>query len=359
MTRIAPANRYTLHPSFGDFYFDPRMALSRGYSGANVRVGPRHWTRGSAAGFWSRADLDAALGRPDVVHANNFWCPTTLRTSRLVYTCYDLGFLVEPAWTTEANRVGCFQGMFRSAIHADWIVAISESTRAHYLETFPHFPADRIRVIHPCSRFDPAALRARRPSRAAPLEPGRYWLSVGTIEPRKNQRRLAQAYARYLALGGAAMPLVLAGGSGWLMEDFAATLRDLGVDPHVLRLGYVDDAELAWLYRNCFANLYPSLFEGFGLPVLEGMQFGAPTIASNASSIPEVAGEAAILVAPEDVEAWAQAMLRLANDTGMRAALGARAGARASAFDWRVSAQRLLDLYGEAMRSPKREALAA
>jgi glycosyltransferase involved in cell wall biosynthesis len=276
-----------------------------------------------------------------------------------VYTCYDLGFLVEPAWTTEANRVGCFQGMFRSAIHADWVVAISESTRAHYLRTFPHFPADRTRVIPPCSRFDPAALKPRPPARAASLEPGRFWLSVGTIEPRKNQRRLAQAYARYLALGGEPMPLVLAGGSGWLMEDFASTLRDLGIEPRVVRTGYVDDGELAWLYRNCFANLYPSLFEGFGLPVLEGMQFGAPTIASNASSIPEVAGDAAILLHPEDVEAWAQAMLRLANDAGARAAFGLRAAARASAFDWRESARRLLDLYDEAVHTPRREALAA
>jgi glycosyltransferase involved in cell wall biosynthesis len=351
MLEIAPSHRYSLYPGFGDFYFDPRMAFTWGYAGGRVR--PRHFTRAAAAAFWNRPDVEAALGQPDVVHANNFWCPTQLAASRLVYTCYDLGFLVEPAWTTEANRVGCFEGMFRSSIAADWVVAISEATRSHYLRTFPHFPPERVRVIHPASRFADARTPGRRPSRLVQSQAGRFWLSVGTIEPRKNQLRLAQAYARYLVLGGEPMPLVFAGGRGWLMEDFESRIAALGIAANVIFAGYVNDEELAWLYRNCYANLYPSLFEGFGLPVLEGMQFGAPCILSNASSLPEVAGDAARLVAPDDEEAWARAMLALANDRAARDGLAAASRAQAARFDRDASARRLLDLYGEAVREPK------
>lgn len=354
LLEIAPAHRYTLFPSFGDFYFDPRMPMSSPYRGARVRYGPRHFTRESAAAFWNAAQLEVALGAPDVVHANNYWCPVQLRSSRLVYTCYDLGFTVDPGWTTETNRVGCFEGVFRSAVAADWVVAISEASRAQYLSVFPHFPQDRIRVIYPCSRFAGSAGEGRPPRALEGISPGAFWLSVGTIEPRKNQLRLAQAYARYLALGGVPIPLVLAGGKGWLMEAFPETLARLGIAGKVVMTGYATDEELAWLYRHCLANLYPSLFEGFGLPVLEGMQFGAPTLVSNASSLPEVAGDAAILLSPEDTEAWARAMLRISTDRGERERLGAAARARAARFDRRESAAALLRLYEDAVASPKR-----
>ena len=152
------------------------------------------------------------------------------------------------------------------------------------------------------------------------------------------------------------MPLVLAGGKGWLMDDFATELDGLGIARQVVLTGYVSDEELAWLYRNCYANLYPSLFEGFGLPVLEGMQFGAPTIVSNTSSLPEVAGDAAILLDPLDIEAWAQAMLALAGNPFERERLAAASHARARQFDRVASAKALLALYEEAMATPRRAA---
>jgi glycosyltransferase involved in cell wall biosynthesis len=354
MLEIAPRHRYSLFPSFGDFYFDPLMPVANPYRGAHVRYGPRHLSRESAAAFWSSASLEKSVGRPDVIHANNFWCPVQLAESRLVYTCYDLGFMADPRWTTEANRVGCFEGMFRSAIAADWVVAISASSRASYLRAFPHFPEERIRVIHPCSRFADASSEGHRPKSMGDIRAGGFWLSVGTIEPRKNQARLAQAYARYLALGGAAMPLVLAGGAGWLMEGFERQLEELGIGARVVMTGYVSDDELAWLYRNCYANLYPSLYEGFGLPILEGMQFGAATVSSDSTSMPEVAGDAAILVPPEDVEGWARAMLRLGADRGERDRLAAAARSRAARFDRKASAAALLSLYEEALAAPRR-----
>jgi glycosyltransferase involved in cell wall biosynthesis len=354
MLELAPEHSYSLYPSFGDFYFDALMPFLNPYAGGHVHYGPRHLSRETARVFWNGPAVESVLNRPDIVHANNFWCPTQLASSRLIYTFYDMSFAVEPAWTTEANRVGCFDGVFRSAISADWVVAISEASRAHYLSMFPHFPADRIRVIYPCSRFADSSAEGKRPKALDDVPAGGYWLSVGTIEPRKNQRRLVEAYARYLALGGAPMPLVLAGGKGWLMEDFKKHLVELGVEAHVMMIGYVSDDELIWLYRNCYANLYPSLFEGFGLPVLEGMQFGAATLASNTTSIPEVAGDAAILLAPEDTEGWAQVMLRLAGNRLERDQLSAAALKQAGRFDWKRSAEALLQLYEEALASPKR-----
>lgn len=357
MLELAPEHRYSLYPSFGDFYFDACMPIINPYSGRDTHYGPRHLSRESARKFWSGEEVESALNKPDVIHANNFWCPTQLVSSRLIYTFYDMGFAVEPTWTTEANRVGCFDGVFRSAMAADWVVAISQASKAHYLSVFPHFPEARIRVIYPCSRYVDSAVAGERPKALKDVSAGGFWLNVGTIEPRKNQHRLVEAYARYLALGGAPMPLVLAGGKGWLMEDFHDYLSALGIQAHVVMTGYVSDAELIWLYRHCYANLYPSLFEGFGLPVLESMQFGAPTLASNSTSMPEVAGEAAILLDPEDTEGWAQAMLRLSENKHERDQLSAAALAQADRFDCKLSASALLQLYAEAVASPKRTGL--
>ena len=354
MLELAPEHRYSLFPSFGDFYFDSLMPILNPYSGRHTHYGPRHLSRETARKYWTGDEVETVLGNPDVVHANNFWCPKQLASSRLVYTFYDMGFAVEPSWTTEANRIGCFDGVFRSAMVADWVVAISEASKAHYLSVLPHFPEERIRVVYPCSRFtDPSAV-GKRPKALENVSQGDFWLNVGTIEPRKNQRRLVEAYARYVALGGVPMPLVLAGGKGWLMENFQHHLNELGIDAHVVMTGYVSDDELIWLYRHCYANLYPSLFEGFGLPVLEGMQFGAATLTSNATSIPEVAGNAAILLSPEDTEVWAQAMLRLAANRSTRDQLSAAAVVQAERFDWKLSAAALLQLYEEAIALPKR-----
>ena len=354
MLDIAPHEHFTLYPSFGDFYFDSQMPSKNPYARQNVDYGPKHNSYEEACQFWSSLDLEESLGVPDIVHANNFWCPTELVSSRLIYTLHDMCFLVEPNWTTETNRIGCFDGVFRSSIVADWVIAVSEASRAHYLKLFPYFPKDRIRVIYQCSRFLDSFALGVRPKALDNIAIKGYWLSVGTIEPRKNQQRLVEAYANYLKLGGAPMPLVIAGGNGWLMDDFKAHIAELGIEAHIVMTGYVTDDELIWLYRNCYANLYPSLFEGFGLPVLEGMQFGAPTITSNSTSIPEVAGDAAILIQPEDVDGLTQAMLQLATNSVERDQLSALGLKQAKRFEWKQSASILLELYKEAMSTPKR-----
>ena len=126
MIAVAPQNQYSLFPSFGDFFLDAEMPLINPYDGAQLHYGPRHINREFARNFWDDGGLESAIGRPDVLHCNNFWVPIQVKSSRIIYTLYDLGFTTDADWTTEENRVGCFEGVFRSSIVADWVVAISE-----------------------------------------------------------------------------------------------------------------------------------------------------------------------------------------------------------------------------------------
>ena len=340
---------FVFYPHFGDLYWEPNPKACS-CPGSGCRMGPTfRWFEKSKA-FWRRppADFEARLGNPDIVHSNNFFCPTGLAKARLVYTLYDLSFMENPQWTTEQNRVGCLEGVFGASLRADYILSISQATLEHFLRVYPHYPRERTAVMHLASRFGQASPQTP-PKRLRGVTPGQYWLCVGTIEPRKNQERLFEAMAK---LPGN-RPLVLAGGRGWLMEDVARKVADLGLTNRVKLTGYVDDAELAWLYANSFGFVYPSLFEGFGLPVLEAMSLGAPVITSNVSSLPEVAGDAALLVDPLDVDAIAAAMARFEGNATLRARLSRAGLERAATFSWDAAAQAALQGYGRALSLPK------
>jgi glycosyltransferase involved in cell wall biosynthesis len=351
---VAPENEYVLFPSFGDFYFDPSIQFRRTHSGNNIDYGPDHNSAKEAADFWNSPNLKHHLAELDIIHANNFWCPRQILRTKVVYTLYDLSFIEDPSWTTEANRVGCFAGVFGAAVGADWIIAISHWTRKHFLGVFPSFPSERIEVMHPSSRFASANVQGGRPKRLKDVQAGYFWLSVGTIEPRKNQKRLVEAYARYLELGGPKIPLVLAGGTGWLMEDFSAFVTHLDISDLIIMTGYVEDEELVWLYRNCYAHIYVSLFEGFGLPVLEGIQFAAATIASRSTSIPEIVNDAGILVDPLNTDEITRALLEVGTNERRRGALSELARRRSDQFAWDRSAERVAGLYHRVAEAPKR-----
>lgn len=341
------SNEYVLYPTFGDAYCDAMTARATcAIDSPNVRRRVPHASTDSERQFWRQPpeNFEAELGHPDVIHANNFFCPSTLCKARLIYTLYDLSFLAHPEWTTEANRLICFDGVFQASLYADHIIAISEFSRQHFLSTFPHYPAERVSVVYPASRFDVGG-GASRASGVPELEADRFWLTVGTIEPRKNLRRLLEAYARVCKGGLTEMPLVLAGGEGWMEEGLVEYATTLGISKQVQFLGYVDDQRLAWLYRSCFALVYPSLFEGFGLPVLEAMGFGAAVITSNVTSVPEIAGDAALLIDPIDIDTLADAMVRLRGDADLHAQLRRRARERARLFSWDNAARAVMRVY--------------
>ena len=258
-------NEYFLYPTFGDHYWDPDWAKTiLKISRPNFRHGLGHRTHAALQTFWRDPPSDAKkqLGNPDVIHSNNFFCLSSSKTAPIVYTLYDLSFIEYPDHTLEETRVAAFRGVFNASVQAQKIIAISEYTRRHFLDTFPHYPADQINVVYPASRFSShseqcevktslrGAFFATKQSQTQPLEvslrrsnlkPDSFWLSVGTLEPRKNHERLLKAYALLKAETQETLPLVLAGVRGWLMKNFERQIADLGLQNDVVLLVYVDD----------------------------------------------------------------------------------------------------------------------
>jgi glycosyltransferase involved in cell wall biosynthesis len=348
-------NEYILYSTFGDFFWDPDWSTTTcRIERPNVRAGWGHATFDESRLFWRRPPEDFAirLGEPHVIHANNFYCPVGLEGARLVYTLYDVSVLDRPEWTTEANRIGCVGGIFAASLEADLIIAISHYSRRRFLELFPHYPSNRAVVVQPASRFS-GPRELRRQAALPALEAEGFWLSVGTLEPRKNHRGLVRAYGMARERGLRRWPLVLAGASGWLMDDFETEVGELGLRSHVILLGYVDDTALQWLYQNCVGKLYPSLYEGFGLPVLEAMSLGAPTIASKVTSIPEIVGDAALMVDPLSEEEICAAMIQLGSNAELRARLRHDGLRQAAKFSWTAGARMILECYRDVTSRPK------
>ena len=179
-----------------------------------------------------------------------------------------------------------------------------------------------------------------------------FLLVVATLEPRKNLARLVRAYAALPEATKQRHPLVIVGARGWLNGELERTLAPLEASGAVRRLGYVDESELPILYAGAYAFAFPSLYEGFGLPVLEAMASGAPVLTSNVSSLPEVAGDAEALVDPYSPEAIADGIYRVLTDVDLRRALRRKGLARARQFSWETSVRRVREIYGEVAALP-------
>lgn len=336
---------FVLYRNFGSDFFDPAISKSTPYRGRSISYGNSLTNLQQVHDFWQNNDIEKFLGFPDIIHSNNFWCPSQIRNTKLVYTLYDLSFLEHPQWTTEANRTICSTGVINASLYADHLIAISEYTKSSFLKFFPSFDEDKISVIYPASRFADAAGPGKSPAVFQQHSLADFFLSVGTIEPRKNQLTLLDAYSLYVKQTSNPIPLIFAGGMGWLMNDFANMISEKELQDHVFMTGYISDEELIWLYRNCRANFYASYFEGFGLPVLEGMSLGAAAVCSDRASLPEVVGDAGILINPTDKEQWAAAFCRLTHDDDRMHHMKLASVEQAQKFSWRDSADKLLKTY--------------
>lgn len=352
-----PTDEFLLYKTFGTTYWDPdyqdRIQM---LEADHCQYLAEFGQLAEARAFWGHPSGvdEAKIGCPDIVHANNFSSPRFAR-ARLVYTVYDLSFIDLPECTTEANRQVCFNGMLEASLWADLVVAISSYSRQRFLEVFPHFPADRAVVAHLGNRLAvDGALEA-----VADLDQRPFLLAVGTLEPRKNLRRLLKAYQRYSQRMADPKPLALAGGKGWLEGDLKAYIEALGIQDHVYVLGYVSDAALRWLYQHCWAFIYPSRYEGFGLPVLEAMSAGAATITSRVTSLPEVGGEAALYVDPMDEDSILAALLNLEGHEDYRQDLRRQCLAQAQRFSWENTAQAVYQAYQTVLDLPPRPRPAA
>jgi len=344
-------DRFLLYRSFGEGYWNPDCSKNiPQFSATNCLQPLILESHEESQTFWGRHfDIDEArCGNPDVIHANNFCCPL-VRRARVVYTVYDLSFIDLPECTTEHNRSHCFEGMLMASLRADMVVAISHYSRQRFLEVFPHFPSERAVVAHLGNRLYIDG-PTNAPQGMSGMPP--FFLSVCTLEPRKNLRRLLTAYQRYAAGCAQPTPLILSGGKGWMEDGLTEDIARRGLTQWVHVTGFVSDPELRWLYQHCHAFVYPSLYEGFGLPVLEAMNFGAAVITSQTTSLPEVGGAAVLYVDPLDEESMAIA-LKSVDQQGCRQALQAKSLQQATQFSWTNTAKTVYAAYEQALCNPR------
>lgn len=283
---------------------------------------------------WTHLRLAHALSQdaPDVVFVPAHTLPFFFR-GRAVVTVHDVGYRLFPQAHPLLQRAYLELTTRYSAGRANIVFADSHAT-AQDLTRFYSTPRDKIRVIYPAFH---APIVNAVDVRAKYHLPERYFLFIGTLQPRKNIARIVEAYMRWRSQGTQAIGLVLAGKKGWLFDE--SWLKE-AQDVHIT--GYIDDADKGALYAQAEALVFPSLYEGFGFPVLEAMACGTPVIASNTSSLPELVGDAGLLVNPLETTHITQAMHAILDD-GTRQMLMARVPLQLARFSWQASAQDALN----------------
>lgn len=340
---IAPDLRLTAY--VGDTRFTPPPGLEARYS--RLPTG-----RPSVRILWEQTAQPwrILVDGLDVIHGLAYVLPIVAPCARVV-TVHDLSFVRYPQAFRPFNRI-YLQAMGRASVRrAHRVIADSESTRRDLIRLWRIDPGQVVVVplgIEPeFTPGEPDQVEAFRRRRGLPE---RYLLFVGTLEPRKNVTAVVEAFAAWLRRSRRRdVHLVIAGAKGWYYDAVFARVEALQVQDRVHFAGYVPAAELPDWYRGAEGFVYPSLYEGFGLPPLESMACGTPVITSNTSSLPEVVGDAAILVDPTDVEAIAEAMERLLSDPELRRQLREAGMARARLFSWERTARETVAAYRDAL----------
>ena len=289
---------------------------------------------------WSqvRLPLHLAAHRYDLLHVPGHKLPA-LAPCKTVVTIHDLAFLKFPETFKPLHRQRLVWFTRNAVWRADRIIAISESTKRDLCELLGA-PDERIDVVH--HGVDHALFR---PDVAPAVRTAPYILSVGTLQPRKNYRMLIRAFKRLCERRREPVELLIAGQHGWMWEEIEA---EANRTPRVHLLGYMSDDQLPALYAGAAVVAMPSLYEGFGLPLLEAMACGVPLVASNVSCFPEVVGNAAVMLDPTDEESWAATMNGLLDDPAQRESLRQNGMARAKEFTWERTASQTLAVYRKA-----------
>lgn len=349
LLRVAPQHEYiTFHNAEAARSALP-PALDR-LPKRGTRLSNIPWRLSTLPAYGLNLPQDRLVPGVDLFHATDQLLPR-LKHTHSVFTIYDAAFRLYPETHTRQNRWFLNLMVPRFLRAAGRIIAISECTKQDTVRLYGIAP-DNIHVIplgvHPRFRpiQSPDALAAARGRYGLPA---RYVLSVGTIEPRKNLTLLLEAYQALLA-GDPELGLVIVGQKGWLYERFFRRLAELGLEGRVIFPGFVPGEDLPALYSAAACFAYPSLYEGFGLPVLEAMAGGTPVVCSNSSSLPEVAGDAALLLEPQDVEGWVVALRRILTDATLRVEMREKGRRQAARFTWDETARRTAAVYDEAVR---------
>ena len=291
--------------------------------------------------------MEAARLRLDLLHTTDF-IPPAWGCRRSLVTVHDLNFLLYPQFLTAESRRYYNQQIEWAVQRADHILADSHATKSD-LVSLLDVPAEKVTVVHLAADpvFHPLAESdTRRIAARYGLEPG-YVLAVGTLEPRKNLTGLLQAYRLLIDMEATTAPLVLVGGKGWLYDDVFERVEVLHLGGRVRFLHDVPDADLPALYNAAGVLTTPSFYEGFGLPALEAMSCGTPVVVADRASLPEVVGEAGILVDPDDPGDIARALARVVADESLRARMRELGLVQASTFTWERAAKATLAVYRE------------
>ncbi len=273
----------------------------------------------------------------DVMFGANYFLPRLLGAvaRRRAVTIHDLTFKRFPELLQKETLVNLEHQMQRELAHADAVICVSESTRQDLLHFYDIDPARAVTIL---SGLTVPASDNRQPT--TDNLPTNYILFVSTIEPRKNLEVLLDAYARLRARGAYDGALVVVGRVGWKSESIVARLRAPGVH----HLDYLPSTQLAAVYRNAELFVFPSIYEGFGFPLLEAMAYGVPSIAARSSSLPEIGGDAALYFDPRDTRALETQIESVLTDPVLRTKLAEAGVARAAQFRWDVAAEKTLDV---------------
>jgi glycosyltransferase involved in cell wall biosynthesis len=313
-------------------------------------------SRPAARVAWEQFTLPDILRRKhiNVLHSPVNVLPTWLPSNcASVVTLHDLAFLRFPEVLTRAKRLYHRTFTVRSLRHATMLIAVSESTRqdAHKLVGIP---LEKIQTVYPCIHehfsnvLEEEQVTLFRQKKG--LDAG-YILYLGTLEPRKNIPTLIDAYAQLRQNATVRAKLVLAGAKGWLYEAIFEKVRQLNMETEVLFPGFVADSEQALWYAAASAFAYPSLYEGFGLPVAEALASGVPTVTSNVSSLPEAGAGIALCVDPHDVQALSEAFYKALTDTAFRQHCQRMASSIAERFSAKIMAEQTISVYEQAAAS--------
>lgn len=353
LARLHPEHRYEY--SFFTSGDASRIERIRPFAGKNIRI-----NASSFSGYAYRASSSFIPvpysyffgGKSDITHFFNYIVPPGVK-GRTVVTVHDMVYKAFPETVRGRTKLMLNMGLKKSMKRADIIVTDSEFSKSEILEYFPQHEK-KIRVV-PCGvdleRFCPCNDNERIEQVKSSLEiNGDYFLYVGTIEPRKNLERLIGAYNIFVKKAGQDSPkLVLAGGKGWLYDGIFRKVEELGLTDKVIFTKYVPSDDMNPLMCGALAFVFPSLYEGFGMPPLEAMACGVPVLTSGEASLPEVTGDCAVICDAYSVKSIAEGLYRLYSDGNLRSELSRLGRERAKKFTWERSAELLYDVYRELM----------
>jgi glycosyltransferase involved in cell wall biosynthesis len=328
--------------------FVPQAPTEKAWGSLNFRESGPQTISPTRRILWEQTRLPRQLRQlqPDLLHGMAYAVPVGWSGPSVV-TVYDLSFLLFPETFKLANRIYLTAATRATARRARRVLTISEHARRDIVRLL-NVPVECVDVTYPAvedryRRLPEDEVEAFRMARGLPEA---YVFTLGTLEPRKNLVGLLEAYSR---LSKPRPPLYVAGGSGWHVSPIFDMLRQLDLVDEVHFLGFVPEDELPLWYNAARLFAFPSLYEGFGLPVLEAMACGAPVITSTAASLPEVSGKAAVLVPPQDTDRIAQELARVLDDPQLRIELRAAGRIQASRFSWRAMTDQTVASYMRAV----------